>query len=66
MPPNGLTTRRSKAIGVDLGANRPLNAINTPAAHSQPNAPSAPLNATGVYDPFGVVSDLRFQRKQTG
>jgi putative transposase len=33
-------------------------------AASQPNAPSSPealftLNAAGVYDPFGVVSDLR-------
>jgi putative transposase len=39
-PANGLTTRRSSAIGVDLGANSPLDAVNAPAARSQPNAPS--------------------------
>jgi putative transposase len=71
-PANGLTTRRSKAIGVDLGANSPLNALNAPAARSQPNAPSAPPGSTadpercrGVRPLRGVVSDLRFQRRQT-
>jgi putative transposase len=52
-PANGLTTRRSSAIGVDLGANSPRSTlVKAPAARSQPNAPHHPealltLNAAG-------------------
>jgi transposase InsO family protein len=34
--------RLHESLGVDLGADSPLNAVNAPAARSQPNAPSAP------------------------
>ncbi|MGH2915082.1 MAG: IS3 family transposase [Solirubrobacteraceae bacterium] len=68
-PANGLRTRRLTAVGVNLGADSPLDAV---AARSQPNtsSPSETLltldAARGVRPPSGVVSDLRVQDRQTG